>query len=156
MPCQGTDGDVRTASIAHADLGHNVIARGLNARQWSKQTMQRAEGVEQGSIARVSIGGGQLVITGIVARAHVARDGDNVLRSANGSQIGKVLVNGEVHRFPRTDTLVVPGIAKLERNIVDRSVTGLRVTALRVTVLDGTGAVLNLGRASLAIRSAGR
>ena len=156
MPCQGTDGDVRTASIAHADLGHNVIARGLNARQWSKQTMQRAEGVEQGSIARVSIGGGQLVVTGIVARAHVARDGGKVLRSANGSQIAKVLVNGEVQRFPSTDTLVVPGIAKLERNIVDRSATGLRVTALRVTVLDGTGAVLNLGRASLAIRSAGR
>jgi len=46
--------------------------------------------------------------------------------------------------------------AKLERTIVDRSATGLRVTALRVTVLDGTGAVLNLGRASMAIRSAGR
>jgi hypothetical protein len=155
MPCQGTHGDVRTASLAHADLGHNVIARGLNARQWSKQTADRAEGVEQGSIARVSLGGGKVVITGIVARAHVVREGGKVLRSPVGSQIAKVLVNGELRRFPSSDTIVVPGVAKLERRIVDRTSNGIKVTALRLTVLDGTGAVLNLGRASMAIRSAG-
>jgi hypothetical protein len=156
MPCQGTDGDVRTTGIAHSDLGHNAKARNVNARQWSKQTVDQAEGVEQGSIGLVSLGGGQVIITDIIARAHVVRDGSDVLRSPTGSQVGKVLVNGELRRFPSSDTLVVPGVAKLERRIVDRSATGLRVTALRVTLLDGTGAVLNLGRASMAIRSTGR
>ena len=48
--------------------------------------------------------------------------------------------------------LEIPGVAKLERARVSRdSATGIKVIALRVTVLDGSGAVINLGEAALQI-----
>jgi hypothetical protein len=42
-------------------------------------------------------------------------------------------------------------VAKLERKVVTRSKTGLKVVALRVTLLDGSGAVVDLGEAKLNI-----
>ena len=50
----------------------------------------------------------------------------------------------------------IPGVAKLERRVVTRSATGLRVVALRITLLDGSGAVVNLGEARLQIRRLAR
>lgn len=46
-------------------------------------------------------------------------------------------------------------MAKLQRNIVRRTKAGITVTALRTTVLDGTGAVVNLGNAQLFIHNSG-
>ena len=41
--------------------------------------------------------------------------------------------------------------AKLERHVVTKIQNGLQVVALRVTLLDGSGAVLDLGAAKFAI-----
>ena len=48
--------------------------------------------------------------------------------------------------------LEIPGVAKLERHVVTRTATGIKVVALRITLLDGSGAVINLGEAQLQIR----
>ncbi len=54
--------------------------------------------------------------------------------------------------FPRTGVLEIPGIAKLERRVATRTATGIKVVALRITLLDGSGAVVDLGEAQLQIR----
>ena len=51
--------------------------------------------------------------------------------------------------------LNIPGVAKLERNVVHRYTNGISVIALRVTLLDGSGAVLDLGEAHLKIKNSG-
>ena len=65
-------------------------------------------------------------------------------------------VQGESQEFPDSNVLEIPGVAKLERSIIERSEDGIHVIALRVTLLDGSGAVLKLGEASMAIRRAAR
>lgn len=155
MPCQGTDGTLEQASIAYLDLGHNVVARGLNADQWSDQTPSLAEGYEQGKIARLRLGGGDVIVRGIVGRVNVLLSNQGVSENAKGTTVGKVIVNGEARKFPDSDTLTIPGVAKLQRYVVDRSGPGISVIALRVTVLDGTGAVMNLGRARLSVKDSG-
>ncbi len=96
-----------------------------------------------------------VVIRGIVAQANVKRAHGDVVRNAAGTTVGEVTVNGETRSFPDTDVLEIPGVARLERHIVRRTTNGIQVTALRVTLLDGSGAVLNLGQARLTIRGSG-
>ena len=95
------------------------------------------------------------VVRGIVAQANVERAHGDVVRNAAGTTVGEVTVNGETREFPDTDVLEIPGVARLERHIVRRTPNGIQVTALRVTLLDGSGAVLDLGQARLTIRGSG-
>jgi hypothetical protein len=82
---------------------------------------------------------------------HVARSATGLVRSARGTQVGTITANGQVQTFPRTGVLEIPGVARLERRVVTRSRNGITVVALRVTLLDGSGAVIDLGEASLRI-----
>ena len=156
MPCQGTDGKVQTNNLAELNLGGQAVVSGANTQQKSDQTMRKAWGYEKSSIAELNLGAGQLVVQGIVAKANVTRQGKTVKRNIRGTTIGSITANGEPQTFPDTDVLEIPGVARLERNIVDKSKNGISVTSLRITLLDGTGAVINLGQAELKILSSGR
>ncbi|MGA8248474.1 MAG: choice-of-anchor P family protein [Nocardioides sp.] len=153
MPCQGTQGTVHRKAIDHSDLGGQAVARGLATKEWAKQGASSAHGYERGSVAKFSLGGGQLVIRGIVGKAAVSRDAHGIVRSARGTSVGTVKVNGQAQSFPPTGVLEIPGVAKLERHVVTRTKTGLQVIGLRVTLLDGTGAVFDLGEATMRVRS---
>ena len=156
MPCQGTRGDERAKSTTRSDLGNNVVANNIATRELGAQLATAAKGYERASIASVDIGGDKnVVIRGIVAQANVTRSHGDVVRNAAGTTIGEVTVNGETRKFPDTDVLEIPGVARLERHIVRRTPNGIQVTALRVTLLDGSGAVLDLGQARLTIRGSG-
>jgi hypothetical protein len=150
MGCLGTRGHRVTKSVASVDVGGQLVVTGLSSSQRSSQD-PRGHGFEQASIARVDLGHGQLVVNGIVARATVAQTAHGVVRSAKGTRLGSITAGGKTVRFPRTGVLEIPGVAKLERHLVSRSSTGLKVVALRITVLDGSGAVINLGEAQLQI-----
>ena len=156
MPCQGTYGSVHRQALAHLDLGGQLVVRGATASERASQTAARAYGYERGSIAHVDLGGGRLVIDGIVGQATVTRSRDGVRRSARGTELGTITVNGATQRFPATGALVVPGVAELERHLVTRSASGITVVSLRITLLDGTGGVVDLGVASMRIRPLGR
>lgn len=104
----------------------------------------------------VNLGGGRLVATGIVGRANVTRVGSRVHRSIKGSTIGRLTVNGAKQTFPDSGVIEVPGVVKLERNVVTRYASGIGVIALRVTVLDGSGGTVDLGQARLRIRPSHR
>jgi hypothetical protein len=152
MPCQGTQGVVLRKSTARVDLGGQLVAHGLTSQQRANQNAHGAHGYERGSVARIDLGNGQLVVNAIVGKASVRRDGHGIVRSAKGTRVGSVLVNGQTQTFPPTGVLEIPGVAKLERRVVTRKRSGLQVIALRVTLLDGSGAVINLGEAHLRLR----
>ena len=156
MPCQGTHGAVVHQSIARTNLGDQLDVRGLSSSERGSQTSHEAQGFERAAVARVDLGHGRLVVKGIVGKAIVKRTSAGVVRSARGTQLGAIVVDGRPLTFPRTGVIEIPGLVKLERRVVTRSATGLRVIALRITLLDGSGAVVNLGEARLQIRRLAR
>lgn len=157
MPCQGTDGKVQTNPLAELDLGGQVVVGGANTEQWSDQTNRKAWGYEKSSVAELDLAGGQLVIQGVVGKANVTRRGNKVQRNVRGTTVGSITADGTPHAIPDPgETLEIPGVAKIETRVVNKSKNGIKVTAVRVTLLDGTGAVIDLGQADLRIMRSGR
>lgn len=152
MPCQGTDGKLQTKKIAHADLGGQVVVEGLASAQRAKQFPGKSVAMERGSIASLNLGGGQLVVDAVVGQANVTKQDGKVTSDTKGTTLGTITANGQPQSFPDTDVLEIPGVAKLERNIVTKTKYGISVVALRITLLDGTGAVIDLGVAKTTIR----
>jgi hypothetical protein len=151
MHCQGTFGHTREKALASLDLGGQLVVKGATSRQRAAQHARRASGYERGSVASVNLGNGQLVVDAIVGRAHVVRTPDGVVTSARGTRLGSITANGQQVSFPPTGVLEIPGVAKLERRLVTRTHSGIKVVALRITLLDGSGAVVDLGEAALRI-----
>ena len=155
MPCQGTQGVVKTRSVARLDLSQELVVRGLTSSQMARQSTSSASGYERGAVASVNLADGHLVVRGIVGRAAVTRTTHGLTRTANGTSIARILVNGRTRVMPDSGVLTVPGLARLENRIVTRQANGISVTALRITLLDGTAAVINLGQAKMQIRGSG-
>ncbi|HET7432249.1 MAG TPA: choice-of-anchor P family protein [Nocardioides sp.] len=151
MPCQGTGGEVHRKSVAHLGLGGQIALRGLVSRDSSSQTRRRAHGYERSRVGRINLGGGAVVVDGIVGQATVTRTRHHTVCTAQGTHVGTVTANGQELTFPKSGVIEIPGVAKLRRHLVARSGTGLSVTALRIKLLDGTGAVIDLGQATLHI-----
>jgi hypothetical protein len=150
MPCVGTGGETRTKTLADLDLGGQLVVKGLSSSERASQT-NGAHGFEQGKIAKINLGGGQLVVNAIVGRANVRRTAHGSVRTAKGTRIGSITAGGQTKTFPPTGVMEIPGVAKLERRVVTKTQDGIKVIALRITLLDGTGAVINLGEAKLRI-----
>ncbi|WP_028643945.1 choice-of-anchor P family protein [Nocardioides sp. URHA0020] len=155
LRCVGTRGKVQTSSLAGINLGDQVVVHAAKNEQMGNQTSRHAWGFERSKVASVNIGDGQLRIEGIVGQANVSRRGPKLRtfkRSTAGTSTGKIYVNGKLQQFPDTGVLQIPGVAKIQAKVVKNIRSGISVTALRVTLLDGTGAVLNLGTAELKVR----
>ena len=153
MPCQGTRGKTVRKDLADLDIGGIVRLGGAGSQAWAKRFANRSKAWTRGSVAGLSLGGGALKIQAVVGKATVTRKADGKLvRSAKGSRVGTIVVDGEVQELPINQTIEIPGIAKLEPMVVQKLPGGLKVVALRVSLLDGTGAVLDLGIASTTIR----
>ena len=121
MPCRGTDGKERSKSIASVDLGNNAVISGLTTRELGKQTADRAKGYELSKVDTVTLGAKDLVIKGVIGRANVLLSGGTVRSSTDGTETGTVEFQGEPQEFPANgDPLEIPGVAKLEPNIVER------------------------------------
>ena len=154
MPCQGTYGKARDSSLTAVDLGGQLVVTGATTRERAAQRVGDAHGISRAAVAQVDLGGGQLVIDAIVGKASVRRTGQGVTSSDAGTQVGTVTANGQEQTFPATGVLEIPGVAKLERDVVTRTRDGISVIGLRITLLDGSGAVVDLAEARLTIRPA--
>lgn len=152
MPCKGTKGQVKEKAIAHVNLGGQGIVRGLHSEQMARQRPRFATGYELGNVAKVDLGDGQLVITGIRGRANVTRTSDTLVRDVKGTTVGSIVANGRSYSFPDSGVLQIPGVAKLEESLSHHIKNGIAVIALRITLLDGSGAVIDLGLAEFQIR----
>lgn len=152
MPCEGTYGKLRTRSLANGSLADQLLFQNANSSERGSQGAGWAHGMSRASVGRVNLGG-QVVISGVVGKVSVVRHGHKVTKSTKGTQLGTLTVAGQKQTFPKTGVLEIPGVVKLERSVVTRTHNGISVIGLRVTYLDGTGAVVDLGEASLKIRS---
>ncbi|WP_296602792.1 choice-of-anchor P family protein [Nocardioides sp.] len=153
MPCQSTKGEVLSRADARLDLGGGLVVDGVSSSQWSKRFDNRSKAWERGAVAGVNLGNGALVIDALVAKATVTRKANGGLeRSTKGTTIGTITANGQPQDLPIDQTIEIPGLAKLEPKVVEKLPGGLKVIALRITLLDGTGAVIDLGIAKTTIR----
>jgi hypothetical protein len=158
MPCAGTAGEVQTRALAGLDLGGQVVAGVAKSEQRSDQNGRKAWGFERSSVASIAVSD-QLRIEGIVGQVNVARRGDRLrtlTRSTKGTTVGRIYVNGQPQEIPDLGVLEIPGVAKLETAVTQELKNGLAVTALRITLLDGTGAVIDLGNARFQVRRPAR
>lgn len=153
MPCQGTDGKLQTKELAGVDLGGQIVVDGLTSSQKGTQLAKKSVAMERGSIASLNLGGGALVVDAVAGQANVTRTAaGKVTSSAKGTTVGSITVNGEPQEIPVDQPIEIPGVAKIESKIIEKTRFGISVVALRITLLDGTGAVIDLGVAQAAIR----
>ena len=97
----------------------------------------------------------QLVITGIQGQANVTRTRKGVTSSSDGTKFLTATANGTEYSFPELDGLSIPGLVEIETGVVEKLKSGIEVTAVRLTLLDGSGAVIDLGHAKLLIAGTG-
>ncbi len=98
---------------------------------------------------------GVLVLDAIRAKAHVTRSKHHVDVDTDGTTIGEILLNGQPISLAALDDLEIPGVLKVDTNVVTKKKTGVDVVAVRITLLNGSGAVIDLAHASLAIAGSG-
>lgn len=150
MPCEGTDGAVVERPTAGIDIQGALVVGAVTTRQRGQQTERGGRGFEEAKIASVNLGG-QIQIDGITARANVIRKGRKVIRNVKGTSTLAITVNGEPQTLPPIGVLEIPGVVKIEEKVVERTRNSISVIALRLTLLDGTGAVVNIGEAKMKI-----
>ncbi|HWJ80908.1 MAG TPA: choice-of-anchor P family protein [Nocardioides sp.] len=154
MPCAGTDGEVLQSSVATVDLPSALHVGGLEVTEKATATRKVAQGYEQATIANVNLGDGQLIIDGIKAKAFVKRERGvrHLVRSTKGTGAVTITANGEPQQIPIDgQPIEIPGLVKIEFNLVKKLKSGLQVTAVRLTLLDGSGAVVDLGVARIRV-----
>ncbi|MDQ4052236.1 MAG: hypothetical protein M3237_05980, partial [Actinomycetota bacterium] len=155
MPCAGTKGKPILKEVAGVDLGGVLKISGLYAGVQGAQNTKGATARVASHVASVDIGGGALVITGIRGVANVTRRDNKVASNSDGTRVVEILHNGEPVEI-LGDGLTIPGLAKLQSKIVERTKNVIRVVALRITLLDGSLAVIDLGSAAAGIKGVGK
>ncbi|GAB3247228.1 choice-of-anchor P family protein [Nocardioides dilutus] len=155
MPCQGTMGKEKGKDIASVDLSPLLQVGAASTRQMGQQRPGKANGYELARVASVDLGNGQLVITGIQGRVNVARTRDGVTFDTDGTKFLTATANGTEYSFPELDGLTIPGLVQIETGVTKEFKSGVEVIAVRLTLLDGSGAVVDLGHAKLLIAGSG-
>lgn len=167
LPCNGTDGKIQSRSLVGLNLGgadalevdaikssaFGVFGRGLRARGWT-----------QNEIAKVNLGDGQLVISGIKGRANVRRGakgkvfansrGTNPAISINAG--GEDYTPAELVAALNSQAIEIPGLVAIRFNVRKKLKRGIKVVAVRITIAEAAGnplATIDLGNAIARIRS---
>ncbi|MDN5895716.1 MAG: hypothetical protein L0H93_17040 [Nocardioides sp.] len=154
LSCEGTRGKVRQSSIAGVNLlGADVIGAGVaRTKVFGRQGKRGyARAWTESSLANIKLGVGNqaLTVRGIVARANITQTKRGKLkRNIRGSRVASISFGGKKYRVPKPGVpLKIDGL--LEISVMKRSTPprAIKVTALQIKLLDGTGAVLNIGNA---------
>jgi hypothetical protein len=163
LPCNGTEGktyEAPTAGIDFASAGQ-LVASGLRGRSFGEQSESGAASAwTEGSVANLQLG--PLELKGIVGRANVAQNksGEIVKNNIKGSSIGEIIVNGESQGALDPSTagqappIEIPGVAKIEFFVKDKTKRGMRVSTVVLTMAEGTPglSVVRLGNAAVHIK----
>ena len=155
IPCLGTHGDVRSKSLASVDIPGVLQVKAAGTAVSGDNTKKKAAGFTSAAVAHADVLNGVLVLDAIRARAHVVRTKGDVDVDTDGTTIGSALVNGQPISLDALDDLEIPGVLRVDTNVVTEQKSGVEVVAVRITLLDGSGAVIDLAHASLAIAGSG-
>lgn len=154
MSCQGTGGHVKSTSTAGIQLGDLAIGA-LAASDLGKSTTTGANMWAEGDVASLDWPTAGLSITGIEAHASAVLRHGVVTTSTAGTSDGTIILNGQVYDLPLGGTLTIPGIASITSDVETQFNDGVSVVALQISLLDGTGAVIDLGYAKAQIFPSG-
>ena len=161
--CPGTRGKVFTSPLAGLDFplqDNQFSAAGLRGKAFGDQDRRKAVAWTEGDVADLTLG--PLELKGVVGRVNLEmnRDGKIVKRNIKGSSIGEVLVNGESQGSfdPSTAGQIppveIPGVARIDFFVKDKTTRGLRVSAVVITLADGSPGVseIRLGNAAAVLK----
>jgi hypothetical protein len=155
LPCEGTDGKIRSTRTVGLDIPDGIDVDAARARVYGVQAgRRRAHAWTEATIAHVSLGGGAIEIDGIKARANVIRRKGTLIRNTRGTSTLTITVEGDPQTIPPAGVLEIPGVVKIEEGVTTMVRGGIGVVALRITLLDGTGAVIDLGIARTQLKKA--
>lgn len=97
------------------------------------------------------------IVAGALTSEQMARQQNKGARGYERGSVARLdLGDGEAHAFPDSDVLEIPGVARLEAKVVVRKRHVISVVGLPVTLLDGSGAVIDLGTARIGSKRSGR
>ncbi|WP_139982262.1 choice-of-anchor P family protein [Nocardioides litoris] len=150
LPCRGSD--LRVERVAGVNLGSLGGLRGVAATAQGTNRPRVARGTVTGSVAQASLLDGRVRIEGIKAVATAQRKDGKLTRSSEGSTVLDVTIDGRKFSFPALGKITIPGLVELDDEVVEKTQNGLKVIGLRVKVLNGTGAVVDLGVAQIGVR----
>lgn len=164
VPCSGSHGKLRSKSLAGLPLGNAtqglVSVSGLTSSNRSDQDKTSMGGYSRATVAKVSLGGGQIVVKGLRAQANVKwRKGHGFHVNKRGTTFASVQIAGQsVPVSQLRDALNkvdIPGLAKIQTGyVLHRGKNKIEVVALRLTLLDATDqskTVVNIGHARFAV-----
>jgi len=101
-------------------------------------------------VATANLAGGAIKVEGLIVKSYTRLKADGTRkRDATGTTVAKITVNGTVLPTPNPgQTINLPGgLGSLTFQKVRRLPTGLDVTGLRIVLVEGDGAIIELGRA---------
>lgn len=140
LPCQGTGGVVRSSSAAAVTLPGAAVQSLTSQVRGASTSAGTGDAWTTSTVGTVDLGG-QAVISGIRARAHVHRTSRGAYSTdITGTTPGTIAVNGQTSALPAQGTYEIPGVASIETGLVSRSTGRIGVVAVRVTLLSGTAA----------------
>jgi hypothetical protein len=157
MACQGTHGATVTRDAANVALPDTALIGAATTAERGQQVGDTADMWTRGTVANALLftnSPHELTISGIEAQAHVwfvRGTTATVQRSSAGTTPGQITYNGSPVVVPPSGTVTIPDVATIETNLVTMTAQGLQVIAVRVTLVNGTGAVVNLGYASASL-----
>ena len=160
VPCQGTRGNIKVNDTAEVSLPNIATLEQVRSAVWAVQENKfgAAEGFARNKVEKArfdAIGEKALVISGIVANAHVVRrDNGTISRDARGT-IAKITVNGNPRPVPGVgEVLTIQGVARISGPEIDKVKHGIDVVAVTIKLLGGpeVGSIVELGHGLLRIR----
>ncbi|MCL2542522.1 MAG: hypothetical protein FWE71_08710 [Nocardioidaceae bacterium] len=155
MPCQGTQGVLRTRSTAGVNIPGVATISGVSDQQRAQQTKTRAWGMQRAKVASVSLLGGRVQVTGVQGQVNVTRTGSKLQRNTQGTQTLSVTLDGKALALPDLGKLLtIPNLLSIRQDVRRKIPDGFEVIALQIKLLDGTGATINLGTAHLKVHKA--
>ena len=146
--CAGTNGEWRSQNLAAADLdGLGQVTGGL-ARVRTDDYPLFTTSKSEASVNTARLAGGRIQIEGLIVKSYTRLKPDGTrIRSADGTTIGSLTIDGKVVAAPPGQEINFPGLANITFQKVRRLPTGLDVTGLRIELLNGDAAIIELGRA---------
>jgi len=160
IPCAGTDGDILESSNATGDVPDVGALGARRSFAYGDHQDRSATGYTRSIVDNATFGGGVLEFRNIKAKANVTRQrGGDLVRSAKGTGVGTILINGEqVPTPPAGEPQEIPGLGSYTVRDVHKTSIGIDVTGVIVRLENGTPAdpsddtIVNLARAILGIK----
>jgi len=139
VPCRGTDGEWRNAAGAAVDLSPTVQVGAATVGALGDQLARNESVVRtRARVERVMLDGGEVVITAIRSQANVVRNQDVYTRTAQGTGLGSITIDGVSEPIPNPgETVNLAGVARVTPAVVERTPQGITVVGLRVELLGG-------------------